>query len=245
MYSFGKFTTIASIFRVHHANLPVHPPPPQVGSNWRLKVSNLKKVSAGALDYYADCLQLPAGDCRRPPDVLAIAETHDSGELAALLQLVLGCAVNSPRKQDYITEIMGLEEELQRNIMTALQELETVWLGGGANTPTGARGAGAVVLSVCFCLYWVLRHLCVVSSHQFNCCRRIAVRRRSRRRCQGRSIRRHPIGSEQRRAGPAMPRGGAPLCPAAGREVHAAAGGEQDAGGTRSLRCWRTDGRRR
>lgn len=100
----------------------------EVGSNWRLKVSNLKKVSAGAMDYYADCLQLQLAYFR-PPDVLAIAEKHDRSELGVLLQLVLGCAVNCADKQDYITQIMGLEESLQRNIMTALQELETVWQG--------------------------------------------------------------------------------------------------------------------
>lgn len=117
----------------------------EVGSNWRLKVSNLKKVSAGAMEYYADCLQLQL-HAGHAPDVLAIAEKQCDAELGVLLQLVLGCAVNCPDKQDYITQIMGLEESLQRNIMTALQELETVWQG--LTTPgAGASAAAAAAAS--------------------------------------------------------------------------------------------------
>lgn len=119
----------------------------EVGSNWRLKVSNLKKVSAGAMEYYADCLQLQL-HAGHAPDVLAIAEKHNDAELGVLLQLVLGCAVNCPDKQDYITQIMGLEESLQRNIMTALQELETVWQGlitstGGTSSSSSSANQAA------------------------------------------------------------------------------------------------------
>ncbi|XP_055683134.1 protein hook [Lutzomyia longipalpis] len=99
-----------------------------VGSNWRLKVSNLKKVVEGVFDYYIDVLSLNLSDVAKP-DVMRIAEKADRAELSRLLQLILGCAVNCANKQDYITQIMELEESLQRNIMRALQDLEEAWQG--------------------------------------------------------------------------------------------------------------------
>jgi len=95
-----------------------------VGSNWRLRMSNLKKVTQSVYDYYSEVLNLSLSDFSKP-DLQRIAEKCDLGELERLLQLVLGCAVNCAKKQSYITEIMCLEEELQANIMRALQELET------------------------------------------------------------------------------------------------------------------------
>lgn len=101
------------------------------------------------MDYYSDVLNLTLTDLR--PDVTKIAENNDRIELGRLLQLILGknkfktnfqllvlnvfflfsigCAVNCTRKQDYITQIMDLEESLQRNIMQAIQELEPIWQG--------------------------------------------------------------------------------------------------------------------
>ena len=99
-----------------------------VGTNWRLKVSNLKKIIEGIFVYFMDVLNLTstiAVDLR--PDPLKIAEKYDVNELSRLLQLVLGCAVNCLEKQKYITEIMELEESLQRNIMAALQDIEYLW----------------------------------------------------------------------------------------------------------------------
>ncbi|KAH8413306.1 hypothetical protein KR009_009962 [Drosophila setifemur] len=98
--------------------------PGAVGSNWRLRMSNLKKVAQSVYDYYGEVLNYSLGDFARP-DLQRIAEKCDLGELERLLQLVLGCAVNCTKKQSYITEIMCLEEELQANIMRALQELES------------------------------------------------------------------------------------------------------------------------
>ncbi|XP_044316115.1 protein hook [Drosophila rhopaloa] len=95
-----------------------------VGSNWRLRMSNLKKVSQSVYDYYSEVLNYSLSDFSKP-DLQRIAEKCDLGELERLLQLVLGCAVNCAKKQSYITEIMCLEEELQANIMRALQELES------------------------------------------------------------------------------------------------------------------------
>ncbi|XP_023309630.2 protein hook [Lucilia cuprina] len=99
-----------------------------VGSNWRLKMSNLKKVVEGLYDYYSDVLNYSLTEFPRP-DAMRIAEKCDPSEMERLLQLVLGCAVNCSSKQDYIRKIMCLEESLQANIMRALQELESSWQG--------------------------------------------------------------------------------------------------------------------
>lgn len=99
-----------------------------VGHNWRLKVSNLKKIIEGVYVYYQDILSLNLSEELRP-DAMKIAEKCDGFELGRLLQLILGCAVNCLEKQKYITQIMELEESLQRNIMAALQDIEYVWQG--------------------------------------------------------------------------------------------------------------------
>ncbi|XP_011869645.1 PREDICTED: protein Hook homolog [Vollenhovia emeryi] len=94
-----------------------------VGGNWRLRVSNMKKIVEAVMEYYVECLnqQLP-GYAR--PDAAKIGGEHcDSDELHRLLQLILGCAVNCDQKQQYITRIMGMEETVQRAIMQSIQEL--------------------------------------------------------------------------------------------------------------------------
>ncbi|XP_035212323.1 protein Hook homolog 3-like, partial [Stegodyphus dumicola] len=94
------------------------------GTNWRLKASNLKKILKGILDYYSEVLGQQITGFRMP-DVNAIAEKNDVIELGRLLQLVLGCAVNCERKQEYIEALMGLEEDIQHDVMNAIQELIT------------------------------------------------------------------------------------------------------------------------
>ncbi|XP_045445937.1 protein hook [Melitaea cinxia] len=99
-----------------------------VGHNWRLKVSNLKKILEGVVDYHQDILNLSLQEFSRP-DVVNIAEHADPSDLGRLLQLVLSCAVNCIKKEEYITRIMDLELSCQRSIMQAIQELENITLG--------------------------------------------------------------------------------------------------------------------
>ncbi|XP_026731492.1 protein hook isoform X2 [Trichoplusia ni] len=93
-----------------------------VGHNWRLKVSNLKKILEGVVDYHQDILNLSLQEFSRP-DVVNIAETADPSDLGRLLQLVLSCAVNCVKKEEYITRIMEMELSCQRSIMQAIQTL--------------------------------------------------------------------------------------------------------------------------
>uniref|UniRef100_A0A673YYF5 Hook microtubule tethering protein 3 n=1 Tax=Salmo trutta TaxID=8032 RepID=A0A673YYF5_SALTR len=105
---------------------------PEVGDNWRLKISNLKKVLKGILDYNQEVLQQQINDFTLP-DINLIGEHSDAAELGRMLQLILGCAVNCEQKQEYIQTIMMLEESVQHVVMTAIQELmskECPVLGG-------------------------------------------------------------------------------------------------------------------
>ncbi|XP_060619670.2 protein Hook homolog 3 isoform X2 [Anolis sagrei] len=95
----------------------------EVGDNWRLKVSNLKKILKGILDYNHEILGQQINDFILP-DVNLIGEHSDAAELGRMLQLILGCAVNCEQKQEYIQTIMMMEESVQHVVMTAIQELK-------------------------------------------------------------------------------------------------------------------------
>ncbi|XP_042590264.1 protein Hook homolog 2-like isoform X2 [Cyprinus carpio] len=93
------------------------------GTNWRLKVSNLKKILQSMMEYYHDVLGQQVSD-EHVPDVCLIGEMGDGTELGRLLQLVLG-SVSCDHKQEHIQQIMTLEESVQHVVMTAIQELLT------------------------------------------------------------------------------------------------------------------------
>uniref|UniRef100_A0A673WCP6 Hook microtubule tethering protein 2 n=1 Tax=Salmo trutta TaxID=8032 RepID=A0A673WCP6_SALTR len=91
-------------------------------ANWRLKVSNLKKILQSMLEYYHDVLGHQVAD-EHLPDINLIGEFGDVTELGKLVQLVLGCAVSCEKKQEQIQQIMTLEESVQHVVMTAIQEV--------------------------------------------------------------------------------------------------------------------------
>ena len=97
-----------------------------------MKASNLKKIVDSVVLYYTDELDLSL-DHHLRPEVMKIAEKQDVVELEKLLKLILGLAVNCSDKQNYITQIMEMEENVQQNIMKALQDIENI---GG---PSSAR----------------------------------------------------------------------------------------------------------
>ncbi|BFY99274.1 hypothetical protein BsWGS_02314 [Bradybaena similaris] len=91
-------------------------------SNWRLKVTNLKKILKGILEYNLEVLGVTMQGFQMP-DVNAIAEHSDARELGRLLQLVLNIAINCDNKHEYIQTIMSMEEAVQHSIKIAIQEL--------------------------------------------------------------------------------------------------------------------------
>ncbi|XP_065834817.1 protein Hook homolog 3-like [Oscarella lobularis] len=95
---------------------------PGVEGNWRLKVSNLKKILKAIREYYEQILHQYIDDFSMP-DLSSIGEKCDEVQLGRLLQLVLGCAVHCEKKEEYIQRIMNLEESIQHAVMSAIQEL--------------------------------------------------------------------------------------------------------------------------
>uniref|UniRef100_A0A0B7ANI6 Calponin-homology (CH) domain-containing protein n=1 Tax=Arion vulgaris TaxID=1028688 RepID=A0A0B7ANI6_9EUPU len=93
-------------------------------SNWRLKVTNLKKILKGILEYNLEVLGITMQGFQMP-DVNAIAEHADPRELGRLLQLVLNVAISCDNKHEYIQTIMSMEEAVQQSIKNAIQELMT------------------------------------------------------------------------------------------------------------------------
>uniref|UniRef100_A0A2K6AQB3 Hook microtubule tethering protein 1 n=1 Tax=Macaca nemestrina TaxID=9545 RepID=A0A2K6AQB3_MACNE len=93
-----------------------------VGDNWRIKASNLKKVLQGIMSYYHEFLGQQISEAL-VPDLNQITECSDPVELGRLLQLILGCAINCEKKQEHIQNIMTLEESVQHVVMTAIQEV--------------------------------------------------------------------------------------------------------------------------
>ncbi|XP_043555214.1 protein Hook homolog 1 isoform X1 [Chiloscyllium plagiosum] len=100
-----------------------------VGENSRLKMNNLKKILQMVLDYYHEVLGQQIADSLHP-NLNLIVEHVDIVEIGRLLQLILGCAVNCERKQEHIQNIMTLEESVQHNVMTAIQELMSKEMAG-------------------------------------------------------------------------------------------------------------------
>ncbi|XP_074786265.1 protein Hook homolog 2 [Athene noctua] len=90
--------------------------------NWRLKVSNLRKVLQSVLEYWQDVLGQVVEE-QHVPDVALAAQHADPEQLGKLVRLVLGCAVSCERREEHIQRIMTLEESVQHVVMTAIQEL--------------------------------------------------------------------------------------------------------------------------
>ncbi|XP_054374130.1 protein Hook homolog 2 [Molothrus ater] len=88
----------------------------------RLKVNNLRQVLQSVLEYWQDVLGQAVGE-QHVPDVGAAARHGDPEQLRKLVRLVLGCAVSCERREEHIQRIMTLEESVQHEVMTAIQEL--------------------------------------------------------------------------------------------------------------------------
>ncbi|CAH8589065.1 unnamed protein product [Schistosoma guineensis] len=90
--------------------------------NWRLKVSNLKKILKAVIEFLNEGIE-DRISVQCLPNLQEIAEHENEESTFRLLQLILACAVNCDNKQTYIQTIMGMEETVQQAIMEAIQQL--------------------------------------------------------------------------------------------------------------------------
>lgn len=67
-------------------NSSIHP---DIGTNWRLKINNLKKILKSLEEYYQDVLSLHLLETAKP-NLVKIGEHCDPVELGKLLRLILG-----------------------------------------------------------------------------------------------------------------------------------------------------------
>lgn len=95
---------------------------PDSSDNWRLKVSNLKRILQSVLEYYQDVLGHPVSE-DHIPDIALIGEFSNTAELRKMVQLVLGCAISCDKKEEHIQQIMTLGESVQQAVMESIQEL--------------------------------------------------------------------------------------------------------------------------
>lgn len=92
-----------------------------VKDNKRLKVNNIRKVVSSTVDYLKDVTGMQLAEFP-VPDVNKVVD-GDKGHMGRLLQLILGVAINCGKQTEHIQMIMEMEEEVQRVVMMAIQEL--------------------------------------------------------------------------------------------------------------------------
>lgn len=95
-----------------------------VGANWRLRVSNMKKIVEAVIEYYVECLNEQLSGYAKPDAAKIGGEQCDNEELRRLLQLIVGCAVKCNQKQQYINRIMLMEESVQQALKQIIEELD-------------------------------------------------------------------------------------------------------------------------
>lgn len=91
--------------------------------SWRLRVSNLKRILQKIYDYASDLQSPQFRPSAITPDVAVIAQNFDPDQISRLIQLILFCAINSDKKQDYIEKIRDLTTQVKQDIKEAIEEL--------------------------------------------------------------------------------------------------------------------------
>ncbi|TMW67081.1 hypothetical protein Poli38472_012197 [Pythium oligandrum] len=94
----------------------------QASGNWALQASNLKTLLRAVELYYHDELGQIC-EAQELIDVARIAKEHDTKEIARLVELLLGCAVQCPSKSEYIHPIMQMDASEQASMMHMIENL--------------------------------------------------------------------------------------------------------------------------
>ncbi|KAF9505679.1 hypothetical protein BS47DRAFT_1367890 [Hydnum rufescens UP504] len=94
----------------------------QASENWVLRLANLKRLFRLITQYFADVLHQPAS-ALGIPDLQAIAEHQDIPQTLELCRLTLAIAVQGAQNKEVIERIQQLDEEDQRALMHAIEEV--------------------------------------------------------------------------------------------------------------------------
>lgn len=95
------------------------------GSNWFLRLSNLRKIYQNIVDFYVEVLErdIPS---KLQPDLDEIARDRNMKQLGNLLQLLLGCAINCANKEKHIEVMTQLSLEVKHVLKAAIDDLESL-----------------------------------------------------------------------------------------------------------------------
>lgn len=96
----------------------------ECGDNWFLRVSNLRRIYLGIVDYYSEVLDRNIPE-KIQPKIESIARDYDMVHLGYLLQLILGCAINCLNKEKHIEVMTKLSLEVKQGLKMAIDELES------------------------------------------------------------------------------------------------------------------------
>lgn len=86
-------------------------------------MSNLRKIYEALDDFYREVLDKQL-DEKLLPDVTLVGRDYNTEQLALLLQLILGCAINCNRKEHFIEIMTNLDHDVQHGIKTAIQQMD-------------------------------------------------------------------------------------------------------------------------
>eukprot|EP00124_Ichthyophonus_hoferi_P003904 Ihof_evm2s377 gene=Ihof_evmTU2s377 len=93
-----------------------------VRTNARLRMTNVSRLLNSLLDYYAEEFSQSA-EALEVPDAAKVATGVHTEDTVLLAKLVLGAAVFSARKEEYIAAILRLDEPIQIALMAVIQQM--------------------------------------------------------------------------------------------------------------------------
>ena len=92
-----------------------------LGTNWALKQSNLRKLLRNLEEFYHDALQKDADFEAIAEKIPAVAKEADPDGILALVELVAAAAVTCEDKSVFLGRIMEMEEESARELQAILE----------------------------------------------------------------------------------------------------------------------------
>jgi hypothetical protein len=123
------------------------------GTNWMVRRNNIKKVANGIRIYIETILN---SEDSGVPDVEDFLSEIDLGtiakdskcenedakeELVKLIQLILSACVHGTNQQSYVQTIMGLDENIQEELMHSIHDMSELFQGDTASPPPSPLGS--------------------------------------------------------------------------------------------------------